>query len=294
MSDRNPRGNEVSSVAQAVKHVDLDVREPIADEQALEDVVEEKSELRPSVEQEIQGKVDTNHPDANPEGLTLEAEERMQAREAEISRTFQRVDRRVDSDRENRTQAVARSGSIKRRRAFEKRAASVDPWADPYREDARLQLSRADLAEVNQEAARVSEELRGWSRAAISRRMAERVADGVDVASAVMTVFEELQMGPGQVIPIAALERVDDYEVDIEGTVSVLWESQSPKISQVGLIDDGTSETKFTSWRKSGQPIVAEGDRVRMRAVAKSWYQGRCSVALTGRSQVTILGDSSE
>ncbi|WP_418771362.1 DNA-binding protein [Halorientalis halophila] len=288
MSDTNPRGNEVSSVAQAVKHVDLDVREPIADEQALEDVVEEKSELRPSVEQEIQGKVDTNHPDATPEGLTLEAEERMQAREAEISRTFQRVDRRVDSDREKRTQAVARSGSIKRRRAFEKRAASVDPWADPDREDARLQLSRAELAKVNQEAARVSEELRGWSRAAISRRIAERVADGVDVASAVMTVFEELQMGPGQVIPIAALERVDAYEVSIRGEVVQLWQSDSAKIHQVGLLDDGSGRTKFTSWVKSEPKTVEEGDRVVLRNVVKNWYQGRCSVAVTGSSMMTV------
>ncbi|AQL43286.1 hypothetical protein BV210_11535 [Halorientalis sp. IM1011] len=289
MSNTNPRGNEVSSVAQAVKHVDLDVREPIADEQVLEDVVEEEPELRPSVEQEIQGTVDTNHPDANPEGLTLEAEERMQAREAEISRTFQRVDRRVDSDRENRTRAVARSGSIKRRRAFEKRAASVDPWADPDREDARLQLSRAELAEVNQEAARLSEELRGWSRAAISRRIAERVVDGTDVASAVMTAFEELQMGPGQVIPIAAVGRVERREVNIEGTVVKLFNTNHPSIAWAGLVEDATGTMKVTSWRRSAQPIVREGENLRLRSVAKNWYQGSVSVALTGRSQVDIL-----
>lgn len=48
---------------------------------------------------------------------------------------------------------------------------------------------------------------------------------------------------------------------------------------------------KFTAWKKSDQPVVEEGDRVRMRSVAKSWYDGRVSVALTSRSHVVFLGD---
>jgi len=237
------------------------------------------------------GKIDTNHPDTRSEELTLEAEERMQAREWEIGRTHERWDRHAESEREARTRAVAGEGSIERRREFGTRAASVDPWADPERADPRELLTRGELGAVNREAARVSEELPGWSRGAISRRLAERVVDGVDVASAVMQTFEELQVGPGQVIPIAAVGRVDRQEVDVAGEIIQLWNSDHPAISQVGLIEDETGTTKFTSWTKSNARVVREGDRVRLRSVARSWYEGRVSVAVTGWSHVAVLDD---
>lgn len=287
MSSQNVLGNEVSEAAHG-EHVDLDERDV---ETLGEEVSEQRFELRPSVEQEIQGKVDTHHPDTRPEGLTLEAEERMTAREWEIGRTHERWTGYETEEREAGTRAVAGEGSIERRREFGKRAASVDPWADPERADPRELLTRRELGAVNREAARVSEELRGWSRAAISRRLAERVADGVDLSSAVMQTFEELQMGPGQVIPIAAVGRVDRQEVDIAGEIIQLWNSEHPAIAQVGLIEDETGTTKFTSWRKSRARVVREGDRVRLRNVAKSWYEGRVSVAVTGWSHVAVLGD---
>ncbi|WP_136717366.1 DNA-binding protein [Halorientalis salina] len=284
MSGKTVFGNEGSD-AQYAKQLDLDE----TDVEIVEDVVEAQYVLQPSVEQEIQAKVDQNHPDAQITGLTLEAEERLDAREMEIRRTRQRMDRHVDSTREQRTRRVARAGSIERRREFKKRAASVDPWAGPDIEDARAQLGREKLGMVNRKAARLAEELNGWSRAAISRRVAERVVSGVEIPTAVMGVFEDFQQSPGQVVPIRAVGGVDHHEVDLEGSVSVLWESTHPAIRQVGLLEDETGQIKFTSWAKSGKPVVREGDQVRFRAVAKSWYQGRCSVALTGRSLVTKL-----
>ena len=243
-------------------------------------------ELRPSVEQEIQGKVDTNHPEVR--GLTLEAEERLEAREGELERTRVRMDDRQNSDREARTRQVAGRGSVDRRCEFERRAASVYPWCDPDREDARIELSRAELGTVNREAARLAGKLEGWSRASISRLVAEQVVDGAEIESAVFEVFDELLSGPGQVIPIASVGLVDRGEVDIEGEVAVLWEASHSSISQVGLLEDETGRVKFTVWEKSGQPLVEEGERVRFRGVAKSWYQGRVSVALTGWSQVAF------
>ena len=287
MSSQNVLGNELSQ-AQHGEHVDLDERDV---ESLGEAVGEQRDELRPSVEQETQGKVDTRHPDARPEGLTLEAEERMQAREWEIARTHERWRGHETDEREARTRTAAGEGSIERRREFGKRAASVDPWADPERADPRELLTRDELGSVNREAARLHAELRGWSRAAISRRLAERVADGVDLSSAVMQTLEELQMGPGHVIPIAAVGRVDRQEVDLEGTVSVLWASEHPAIRQVGLIEDETGTIKFTSWTKSRARVVREGDRVRLRNVATSWYEGRVSVAVTGWSHVAVLED---
>jgi len=261
------------------------VRQEGSDEQVTESEAREmRVEQRASVEQEIQAKVDRNHPDTK--GLTLEAEERIRAREEEIGRTRTRYDSRQDSDREERTRRRASEGSEDRRRDFAERAASVEPWADPEREDPRVELEQEQLADVNREAKRLAERLEGWSRAAVSKCLAERVAEGASLWSAAVGVFEDLQTGPGQVIPIASLADVDRGEVSIRGEIKVLWESSSSKIAQVGLIEDESGVTKFTSWAKSGQPEVREGEEVILRGVQKSWYEGRVSVALTGWSEV--------
>jgi ssDNA-binding replication factor A large subunit len=104
--------------------------------------------------------------------------------------------------------------------------------------------------------------------------------------SAVVGVFEELQTAPGQVVPIGKLEDVNRKEVSIEGRVTQLWESDSPAIQQVGLIEDDSGKTKLTSWVASNQPWIEEGERVRIHGAAKNWYNGRVSVALTGWSTV--------
>jgi hypothetical protein len=264
------------------------------DEQANEqrehefEAVEEQPELRPSVDQEIQGTVDTNHPDATPEGLTLAGEERLAAREQEIERTAVRFDRRQTSDREARSRRVAARQSADRRAKSEQRAVTLDPWGEPAGVDPREQLSREELAQVNQEAARLASKLDRWSRATIGRRLAERVVDGVAMASAVIETFEELKYAPGRIIPIAAVEKVDRQEVDIEGRVATLWEPSHHRIQQVGLLEDDSGRVKFTVWRKSGQPMVREGERVRFEAVARNWYGGRVSVALTGWSRIVF------
>lgn len=261
-----------------------------ADEQnAAWDVVEEGPELRASVEQDIQANVDyadDREIEGRLFGQTLEAQERREARAWEVARTRDRWDRRQDSTREARTKAVVSDGSVERRRAFERRAASVDPLCDPDTPDPRAQLSREQLGMVNQQARRLEAKLEGWSSAAISRRLAERVLRGSDVLGAVVGVYEELEHAVGTVIPIAAVEEVDRGEVCIEGTVTVLWEPSHRSISQVGILEDESGRMKFTSWTKSEQPIVEEGERVTFRSVSKSWYEGRCSVALTGWSSI--------
>ncbi|AZH24779.1 DNA-binding protein [Haloplanus aerogenes] len=276
MSTKTPFGEEVSGAEQ----------EPNKHEERWS--VEESPDLRPSVEQEIQATVDTNHPDATPSGLTLAEEERWNAWEWEIERTRARFDRRQDSDREARSRRAATQMSSEWQRTFAKRRASVDPWADPDRIDPREQLSRAELGAVNREAMRLAEQLPRWSRSKLSRRLAERVVDGNDVASAVIGVFEELRWAPGQVIPIAAVGEVSRREVDICGEIAVLWEPSHPAIAQVGLIEDETGQTRFTAWKRSGVPSVREGEQVVFRTVATNWYQGRVSVALTGRSTIAF------
>jgi len=276
MSNNNVISEEVSYENQAV-------------EQADEAVVEETPELRRSVEQEIQGKVDTNHPDAGVTGLTLEAEERLEAREREIERTRMRFDSRQDSGRESRARRTAGRCSRERRRTLARRAASVDRWCDPDEADPRAQMTRFELGAVNREAARLAGKLRGWSQAAVSRRLAERVAAGAELESVVLEVFEEFCWGPGQVIPISAVSEVPRDEVSIEGRVETLWDPSHPSICQVGLIEDDGGRIKFTSWVKSDPTLVQEGDVVRMQGVKKNWHEGRCSVAVTYWSNVEVV-----
>ena len=253
MSTENALGQVVSVDEQGFEQGG----ESAVDEDGFE-LVDETPQFRPTIEQEMQAKVDANHPDARPFGLTLEAEERLEAREWEIERTRSRADARQESSREERTMEVAEAGSRERGRDFWKRAGSVDKWKHPDEPDPRELLRRDELVAVNREAARLERKLRGWTRAAISRKLAERVADGRSVMSAVLGVFEELQTAPGQVIPIEKVGVVRRQGVSVEGTVAMLWAPSHSAIQQVGLIEDETGRIKFTVWKRSNQTMVGE------------------------------------
>jgi ssDNA-binding replication factor A large subunit len=268
-----------------------------ADEQAVDEdgfpVVDETPAFEAAVEQATQAKVDANHPDGIADtskdrihGVTLEQEERIRAREAELERISAQAELGTQDGREQRTRDIAAKRSAERRAEFQQRAASVDPMADPERDDPRAELTQERLAAVNEQSMRLAKKLDGWSRAAIGRRLGEAVVGGKDLMSAVVGVFEELQTAPGQVVPIGKLEDVNRQEVSIEGRVTQLWEPSSPSIAQVGLIEDDSGKTKLTSWVASDQPWIEEGERVRIHGAAKNWYNGRVSVALTGWSTV--------
>ncbi|KTG07668.1 DNA-binding protein [Haloprofundus marisrubri] len=288
MSSNNATSNVVSVDEQTFEKAD----EAVVDEDGFE-VVDETPEFRATVQMEVQAKVDANHPDGIVDssderiyGATLEQEERVRGREAELERISARATFGTQDGREKRSRVVAAKRSVERRTEFQKRAASVDPWADPERDDPREELTQEQLAAVNTQAMRLSEKLDGWSQAAIGRRLGEVVVGGTDMMSAVVGVFEELQTAPGQVVPIGKLEDVNRREVSIDGTVTQLWESDSPAIQQVGLIEDESGRTKLTVWEKSNQPWITEGERVRIHGAAKNWYNGRASVAVTGWSTV--------
>lgn len=251
-------------------------------------VVAETPAFQATVQEETQAKVDANHPDgitdASQEripGVTLAQEERIQAREAELERISAQAELGEQEGRAERARDVAGEQSRAANREFERRAASVDRSLSPDH-DPREMLSQDELGAVNEQAARVAGELDGWSRAAISRRLAQAVLDGADITRAVLDVKDELEAAPGQVIPINRVEDVDRGEVSVAGTVSQLWEPSAANIAQVGLIEDETGRIKFTSWEKSGMSEVAEGERVRVRGASKNWYQGRVSIAFTG------------
>jgi ssDNA-binding replication factor A large subunit len=288
MSSKNVTSEVVSVDEQGFEKAD----EAEVDEEGFE-VVDETPEFQATVQMEVQAKVDANHPDGMVDtsderiyGVTLEQEERIRAREAELERISAQAELGTQDGREKRTRDIAAKRSAARRAEFQKRAASVSPMADPERADPRAELTQEQLAAVNKQSMRLAEKLDGWSRAAIGRRLGEAVVGGKDVTSAVVGVFEELQTAPGTVIPIGKLEDVNRKEVSVEGRVEVLWDSNSPAIAQVGLIEDESGKTKITVWEKSNQPWIEEGERVRIHGAAKNWYNGRVSVALTGWSTV--------
>ncbi len=288
MKNRNLTSNEVSVDEQAFENAD----EVTVDEDGFE-VVDETPEFRPTVEMEIQAKVDSNHPDARVEagpdhmyGKTLVQEERIQGQEAELASISAKAVFGSQEGREERTREIVVEQTGTRRVEFLKRAGCVNPMVHPERADPREMLTQEQLGAVNREAMRLAKTLNGWSRAAISRQLAEAVVGGSDLTSAVVGTFEKLQTAPGQVVPIGKLESIGRREVSIKGRVVQLWKPASPAIAQVGLIEDESGRTKFTVWKKSNSRWVQEGEKVCIHGAAKSWYQGRVSVAVTGWSTI--------
>ncbi|WP_408960780.1 DNA-binding protein [Natrinema sp. 74] len=275
MSSKNVSSEVVSVDEQAFEKHD----EAAVDEDGFE-VVDETPEFRATVDMEVQAKVDSNHPDARVEdgpdhmfGKTLEQEERIQAREAELERISAQAELGRQDGRAKRTREV-----VVEQCGRDEPETDVDP---------RETLAQEELAAVNKQAMRISERVDGgWSRAVVAKQLAEKLQRGQDVTSAVLETLEELKAAPGAIVPIADVPDVPVGEVTVEGEITELWTPSASNIQQVGLIEDESGRTKFTVWEKSGKTVVREGQTVRFRAVKKNWYQGRCSIAITGWSRI--------
>ena len=210
-----------------------------AGEQAVDEdgfpVVDETPEFEAAVEQETQAKVDANHPDGIADtsedrihGVTLEQEERIRAREAELERISAQAELGTQEGREQRTREVVRE------------QCGRDEPAPAERTDPREKLTQEELAAVNEQAMRISDEVQGgWVRAVVAKQLAEKVQRGQDMTKAVLETLEELKAVPGAIVPIADVPDVPVGEVTVEGTIETLWEPSSSTIQQVGLIADG-------------------------------------------------------
>ena len=245
-------------------------------------VVDETPEFEATAEEETQAKVDANHPDGIADtsedrihGVTLEQEERIQAREAELERISAQAELGTQDGREQRTREVVRE------------QCGRDEPAPAERTDPRENLTQDELAEVNEQAMRISDEVQGgWSRAVVAKQLAEKVQRGRDVTKAVLETLEELKAAPGAIVLIEDVPDVPVGEVTVQGEITQLWDPSDTSISQVGLIEDDSGKIKFTIWEASQKTVVSEGETVRFRAVKKNWYQGRCSIAITGWSRI--------
>jgi len=274
---RDEKASDESSVNQeaAAEKTDGDVavEDPFA-----EDVVDETPEFAASVDQEINTKVETNHPETvvGREGnefghLPLAQEERIRAREEELELISAKATFGTQEGREKRTREIV----VEQRR--ERRVERVDP---------RPELEQEQLAAVNTQSVRITETVRGGpSRAAVSRGLAEKVTDGKSMIDATLEEMDEVKAESGTIVDIADVPEVEAGEVDVEGEIITLWDPSQPSISQVGLIADETEKMKFTIWENSYQTTVSEGETVRIRNAAKNWHNERCSLAVTGWSR---------
>ncbi|MFC5969713.1 DNA-binding protein [Halomarina salina] len=246
--------------------------------------VDERVEMRATVALEVQATIDSDVIEAaaaverdereRPFGMTLEAQERWEARELEVRKTRERSDRSQTSKRE----AVCRGMSV-----------TQCGRDDVERADQMAALDEETRVAVETQAARIAERVRGgMAQSGIEVRIASRMNAGADLQTAVLDTLEEVNATPGAIVPLDEIETVGRSEVDIEGRVKTLWTPSHPSIAQVGLIEDETGTVKFTSWAKSNQPWLAEGEIVRLRNVAWNWYGERVSVALTGWSAVVF------
>ena len=274
MSSNNVTSNVVSVDEQAFEKTD----DTVVDEDGVE-VVDDTPAFQATVEMETQAKVDANHPDGIANtcdgrmyGVSLQHEEQIRAQEAELELISAQAELGGQDDRARRTREVV----------VEQCGRDEPDTVDP-----RARLSQEDLAAVNRQAMRISERIDGgWSRAVIAKRLAEKVEDGIEVTTAVLETLEEVKAESGTIVPIADIGEIPVGEVTVEGEVIELWTPSSSNIQQVGLLEDESGRTKFTIWQRSNQTMVREGQTVRFRAAAKSWYQGRCSLALTGWSHI--------
>jgi len=282
MASKQAFGNEISVDEQAYEHK----REAERDDDGFE-VVDETPDLRVTVQQEKQAKVDSNHPDGMVQDfshLTLAQEERIRAREAELERISAQAELGTQDGRAERTREVV-TEQFRRTR----RLKSAEEGADAENPDPREELSQGNLATVNREAHRIAEKIEnGPSRAAVARLLADKVVDGQEITDAVFDTLEAVKQMPGVIIPIDEVPDAPGDEVSVSGEIVQLWRPSSSAISQVGLIADESGKIKFTSWTKSRQKGVREGDRVQIKHAKKNWYQGRCSIALTSDSRTVF------
>ncbi|OVE82977.1 DNA-binding protein [Natronolimnobius baerhuensis] len=277
MSSTNSTSKVVSVDEQAYEQADARAEH----DPESEDVVDETPEFRATVEMEIQAKVDANHPDGIADtseeriyGATLAQEERIRAREEELERISAQAEFGRQKGRARRTRNEVEAIRREQRRSERQ----IDP---------RETLECEQLANVNRQAQRLADDVHGgYSRAVIAKRIASRILEGSALFEAVMETKEELLHEAGTVVPIGRLEEVNRGEVSVEGRVIELWEPACSSQQQVGLLEDGSGRTKFTIWKASRQTKVREGERVRFRAAAKNWFNGRCSIALTRWSEI--------
>jgi hypothetical protein len=224
-------------------------------------------------------------PELNEEAYTLQTQERIEG-EAEADRRSDALAERFESVRES----AAEEGEDIPSRAercreevtsdtyYQETTSDETPDVGPEFENPFEELSQDEVAQVNQQAARLDEEFTvgtALGRASFSKLLARRVAKGQSVLDATIAVKEGVQKFPDTIQPIAEIDPFEQYMTTVRGTIDVLWDPKGKGQYQVGLISDETNEpVKITVWQKSGdKPLLREGDKVEVNRCKVNAYQ---------------------
>jgi hypothetical protein len=224
-------------------------------------------------------------PELNEEAYTLATQERIEG-EAEADRRSDALAERFESVRESAeeegenilSRAERCREEITADTHYQETTSDETPDVGPEFENPFEELTQEQLAQVNQQAARLDDEFTvgtALGRASFSKLLARRVAKGQSVLDASISVKESVQKFPDVIQPIADIDPFDQYQTTVRGTIDVLWKPKGSGQRQVGLISDDTNEpVKITVWQKSGdKPLLREGDVVEVNRAKVNAYQ---------------------
>lgn len=79
----------------------------------------------------------------------------------------------------------------------------------------------------------------------------------------------------------------DGAWVTVRARVVELWEPRNESIQQVGLLGDESGTIKFVAWKKSNPRHLSEGTTYTFENVAVEEYQGRFSVKINSRTEIS-------
>ena len=72
------------------------------------------------------------------------------------------------------------------------------------------------------------------------------------------------------------------------------WEPNTDSIQNVGIVADGTGQTKLTVWRNDDFPTLEEGETYRLENVVIEEYDGDLSLSSTPNSTIEVADESIE
>lgn len=92
----------------------------------------------------------------------------------------------------------------------------------------------------------------------------------------------------GEFVKIADITKPNQW-ISLKAKVVQLWDSNSPNISQVGLIGDETGIIKFVVWAKAGKREVEEGKNYLFKNVVTDSFAGRMQVNVNRNSEIVEI-----
>ncbi|RLI77097.1 replication protein A [Archaeoglobales archaeon] len=121
-----------------------------------------------------------------------------------------------------------------------------------------------------------------------------KVPENEAVRTTVNYLVKELEIPRESLAVESEFVRISDITkpnqwVSLKVKVVQLWDSNSPNISQVGLIGDETGIIKFVIWAKAGKKEVEEGKSYIFKNVVTDSFGGRMQVNVNRNSEIVEI-----